>query len=896
MNGKKPLDRSASIFGLMAGFFMAAQPGTVAAQTAATRTEQGIADIIVTANRREEAIQTVSTAVTALSADALREQNITSASDLIGKIPSLNVTVNGAQRESETITIRGQGQTYLAPTGVVTYFAEVPLIAGSIIGNQGGPGTFFDVESLQVLRGPQGTLFGKNTTGGALLAGPKRPTDRLEGWVSAQLGNYNDREFEAVVNMPIIEDKLAVRVSFKKVDRDGYTIDVGTAGLPVSLPFQGPGGTSVVNTSGVVLPGYGPNTGVAGLAGVNDLRQDYRGKDYDDRHYWVGRVGILLRPTEGIENYFVANYATSRNNGTGQVLRAVATDHPTLTNLIANSYGNPGGPGSPAPFTSGNSTIAQALVARQNALGPRRVSLNQDQFYELETYSLVDTLSIELSDSLTFRNIIGYQRMQQDYSWDLDGSYLPILSQVPSIVTARDAQRYPELRAGERAKVTNSSLLTLEPQLQGDFLDGKLNGVVGLFYSKQKPEGLQATGSYNAATYGGSYFWVTTKSKAVYGQATLDFGAFSPSLDGLKVTGGIRYTNDSFDGRRISSNYVVIPLAEASERYKRTTWTLGLDYQMQNALLYAKVTKGYKAGGFNYAGVRPDGLTFAPEYVKSYEIGAKTDFMLGSVPVRFNLSGYRLDYDGIQRAAGDNFANGCDSSATLPNPAEPANCNIAGNVTGLDQGAITYNAGTARVHGIELETTARLFPGFELSGSYSYTKGKYLDYQLTLPPDPPSGSGNAVRQTCSGPVTVPRGIGIPGAVLDFSCAPFPFIPKNQFAINARYSHELEGGIGTLVLAANYSHADKSWTAVTTLPSQGNGGYIDAYDLVNASIDWNGVGGSTTDLRFFVTNLTNTTFLVSNTASTVAGSGGFNDAVYNEPRMYGVQLRYRFGRD
>ncbi|WP_375196240.1 TonB-dependent receptor plug domain-containing protein [Sphingobium sp.] len=363
------------------------------------------ADIIVTANRREEGIQKVATAVTALNSDMLREQNISSASDLLGRIPSLNVTANGQQREAETITIRGQGQTYLAPTGVVNYFAEVPLVAGSIIGNQGGPGTMFDIESLQVLRGPQGTLFGKNTTGGALLIGPKKPTDRFEGWLSAQIGNYNDREFEAVVNAPIIADKLMVRFSFKKVDRDGYTKDVGTADLPLSLPFQGPGFTPIVyNNSGRVLPGYGPNTGISGLPGVNDVRSDFRGRDYDDRHYWVGRIGILFRPTDGIENYLVANYAKSHNNGTGQILDAVATDHPTLTNLVANSYGNSFAPGSAAAFTSANSTIAQAVVARQKALGARRTSLNQDQFYRLETYSIVDTLSIQLSDSLTFRN------------------------------------------------------------------------------------------------------------------------------------------------------------------------------------------------------------------------------------------------------------------------------------------------------------------------------------------------------------------------------------------------------------------------------------------------------------------------------------------------------------
>lgn len=885
---RKSLIASASWIGLAAGVTLIAMPGAALAQSdTADKTDQPanqIADIIVTANRRSESSQTVATAVTALDANKLRDQNISSASDLIGKIPSLNVTTNGQQREAEAITIRGQGQTYLAPPGVVNYFAEVPLISGSIIGNQGGPGTLFDPESLQVLRGPQGTLFGKNTTGGALLIGPAKPTDKFEGYATAQFGNYNDREFSGVLNIPIVPDKLLVRIAGQKVDRDGYTKDVGSAGLALSLPYQGAGFSSqVYPDGGVVLPGYGPNTGVAGLPGVNDVHTDFRGKSYDDKHYWVARIGILAKPTDTITNYLVFNYSKSHNNGTGQKLWAVATDHPTLANLVANAYGNPGGTGAPAPFTSADSTIAQAVAAYSRAIGPRATFLNNDQFYQLQAYALIDTLDVDLSDSLKFRNIFGYQRMKQNYSWDLDGSYLPILSQVPATVTDAVAARFPQLKAGANANVTNLSLLTEEPQLQGTFLGNKLKTVVGLFYSKSKPEGLQATGSYNAAGYGAGFFSITTVSKAVYGQATLDLGAFAPALDGLKLTGGLRYTRDSFDGSRISPNYVVLPVASASEVYKKTTWTLGVDYQIDRTLLYAKATKGYKAGGFNYAGVRPDGLTFNPEYVKSYEVGLKTDLYVGSVPVRFDVAGYRLDYNGIQRAAGDNYPNGC------PDASNPY-C----NTTGLDQGAITYNAGTARVHGIELETTAKLSRNFTLTGSYSYTKGRYLDYQLTLPPDPPSGSSNAIRQSCSGPVTVPKGIGIPGAVLDLTCAPFPFIPKNQFSINAEFSQPLQNNMGTVVMSVTYSHSDKNWTAVTTLPSQEPGGYISAYDLVNASIDWNGIGGTTTDLRFFVTNLTNETFQISNTASSLDSSTGFNDVVYNEPRMFGVQLRYRFG--
>lgn len=112
-------------------------------------------EVVVTAQRREESIQDVPIAISALDAESLRRQNIASAYDLLGKVPSLIVTSHGNPRNAEAVTIRGQGATYLAPVGVVNYFAEVPMIQSGIIANQGGPGTFFDVGSLQVLRGPR---------------------------------------------------------------------------------------------------------------------------------------------------------------------------------------------------------------------------------------------------------------------------------------------------------------------------------------------------------------------------------------------------------------------------------------------------------------------------------------------------------------------------------------------------------------------------------------------------------------------------------------------------------------------------------------------------------------------------------------------------------------------
>jgi iron complex outermembrane recepter protein len=865
----------------------AAAPALAAAQQSGNAADSVVSEVVVTANRREELAQRVPVAVTALSNRTLAEQGIDNVSDLLGRVPSLNVAPNATQRDAEGVTIRGQGQTFLAPVGVVNYFAEVPLIQGAVIANQGGPGTFLDLQSLQVLRGPQGTLFGKNTTGGALLFGPQKPTNRLEGYVQAQVGDYNDREFEAVLNVPLIDDKLMVRIAAQKVDRDGYTKDVGTADATLSLPFQAPGFRPlVIPNSNLVLPGKGPSTGIAGLPGLGDTTASFAGKDYDDRHYSTVRFGLLFRPTDRIENYLVGYFTDSHNNGTGQVLVNAPTNHPSLINLVANAYGGLGA------FNALDPALAQAVVARQRALGPRRVSLNTDQFYKLKTWALVDTFSAKLTDNLTFRNIVAYQRMRQRYAWDLDGSYLPVLSQVPGIITQGAMANLPQLAdiggVGQTAYVTDASLFTEEPQLHADYFDGKLVGVLGAFYSKQKPEGLQGTGSYNAATYGGGFFGTETVSKAIYGQGTVDLGLLVDALDRLKLTLGARHTWDSFDGFAYSPGLVSLPVSRASDDQEANTWTVGLDYQVTpNDLVYAKVTRGYKAGGFNSSAVQAALATFGPEYVTSYEIGAKTDHRIGDVPVRFNVNLYELKYRDIQRTTADIAPNGCGV------PGAPPRCALTGNTSGLDQGAATFNVGAATVRGVELDASAELFRGFTLSGSYSYTDAHYTNFFLPFAPGASAtGPQAGIKLTCAGPVPIPNGVGAPTTLIDLTCSPFPFSPEHQYSLNARYSHAL-GDAGELVFNLNYNHADKSWTSSATLPIANPFAYADEYDVVNASVEWNSILGSKVDARVFVTNLTDTTYRISNSNGGDAPLG-YNTAIYNEPRMYGLSLRYSFG--
>ncbi len=163
-------------------------------------------DIIVTARRRAEDVSKVPVAITAFGAAQIEQRGIESVQDLYKLSPGLNV--NGAgTRGNPVVTIRGQtrGVTGLAAPGVIVYFNEVPLA------NQGSLIQTFDMDNIQVLKGPQGTLFGRNSIGGAVLTYSKTASHTFNGYAEVELGNFGFHQFEGAINVPVIQDVLAVR-------------------------------------------------------------------------------------------------------------------------------------------------------------------------------------------------------------------------------------------------------------------------------------------------------------------------------------------------------------------------------------------------------------------------------------------------------------------------------------------------------------------------------------------------------------------------------------------------------------------------------------------------------------------------------------------------------------
>ena len=248
-------------------------PGKPAAPSVASSSQ--LEEVVVTARRRDESLQQVPIAISAIDQATLERQGVSTLTDLQQLVPSAYVTGYAHGSSQQFFSIRGQSESGLNTGGgagggpaVVGYFSEVPV-------PMSGPGLYYDLQSVDVLKGPQGTLFGRNTTGGAVLFEPQRPDlSKVEGYGQLLAGDYGRAQEEGAINIPVVDGKLAIRIAGQTESREGYTRDV--------------------------------NTGV----------------EYDNRHYQAARIGILFQPNDTVENYFIGNYLAFNEHGPGAELIA----------------------------------------------------------------------------------------------------------------------------------------------------------------------------------------------------------------------------------------------------------------------------------------------------------------------------------------------------------------------------------------------------------------------------------------------------------------------------------------------------------------------------------------------------------------------------------------------
>lgn len=586
------------------------------------RPASALEEIVVTARRREERAQSVPASITAYSARDVKSHNITDQLSLANNTPSLVAIASGQPAETGGFAIRGQGPAFGATPGTIGYFSEVP---NGLIAVDGRSGTYFDLASVQVLKGPQGTLFGKNATGGNVLFEPQKPTDKFGGYLQVQAGDFNDHEFEGAINLPIFEDKVMLRVAGTVARRDGYTTDVGPL---------------------------------------------FPGKKYDNLGYESFRVGLLLRPIEGLENYTLYRYYHSSDNGPG-------------TSEIAF---NPNA-GQPPFLISAFFPNVMTLLGEQLARGPRNVAFNINEFDRAVYNQLINTTSYSFSDALKIKNIISYSKAAYAYGYDYDATVNAIAGQT-SGNTPTVAETY----------------YTEELQFQGRAFDGGLQYVIGGFIDRQWPTEV-GIGSFDyfplSVLLGGPILAEQTegtRSRAGFTQLTYDLGKLSPALTGLSVTGGYRYTHDELSS---FSLIAVPPPVSGTGKWNYGSYTFGLDYRWNpDVLTYVAARSAYKAGGLNTQ-LPPASpfATFEPEKLQDVEVGIKSEFRSGDMSARVNADVYSGKYTNIQRTT-----------------------NVVSNGVLVN---VTNNAAEGRISGFEFEGLLLPIPSVELSTLYAYTDSKY---------------------------------------------------------------------------------------------------------------------------------------------------------------------------
>ena len=688
----------------------------------------GLEEIIVTARRREENAQKVPIAITTISPQVMQDNNITTIQDIQFLVPSLTAsTGNVGQRDSLNVAIRGQGYGSIAgQPAVAMYLNEVPIPTDYDGQIAGGPGLLFDLENAEVLKGPQGTLFGRNTMGGAVLLQSARPTDDFGGRIQVGLGNYNDRELDGAINLPIIDNVLLTRIAFNEQIRDGFTHVLS-------------------------MPGY-PN-----------------GTDLDNRDTKSVRGTVTFRPVAGVQNDTIVTYQDYTSHGSADFLTSVDT----------------------SPAGTANSTYPTLLaqLAQQQALGARThipidTNLNGTGGSLLVAQNIT---KVDFNDQLTFRNIFGFDRARFNYLANLFGTDLPIFNAV------RD--QYPV------------NQVTDEMQILGKSFGGRLDWVAGAFYSDQSPPSADefprlslqvllppGTPQDVANSDGGRRLQI--RSKALFTQGTYDLSDF---ISGLKFTAGVRYT---WDYREDSSQTVGSALiSDAPPANSRApTWTAALEYQVvPDTSVYFTSRRGYRAGGSTSATNEGGGVVvfpFTPEYVTDFEVGVKSDWKIGDVPIRTNLDVYYQDYSDIQ----------VNQQVAYPDA-------VGGYVN------ITTNAAAARLWGSELEAWVILTKNLQIGLNASYLSFQYTKFGA--------------------------GVDAAGLIAGESANRIP----REVGLNGRYTLPVSEALGEVSLRTN-------WHWQTHYGDFLGSNQIPAYSLLNFSLNWDKIGSSPVDAQLFVSNALN----------------------------------------
>ncbi|WP_293454589.1 TonB-dependent receptor [Phenylobacterium sp.] len=824
-------------------------------------------EVVVTARRVEEDIQKVPVAVTAIGAEAIKERGIVTTTDVMFAAPSVQMTTTFG-RLSGGFSIRGLAG------GTQVYFAETP----------GGPtesaAPFYDIASVQVLNGPQGTLFGRANTAGAVLVEPAKPTfDALYGSAEAAYGNLGLLRATAILNLPVVDDMLAVRLAVHKDHRDGYVHVIGT-GERLSEDNSEEGRFSVNFkaldgrlTNYAVLDYYNVHQASSGatVGAINTnlaiLNLPVSIDAPDGLAVGTQRFGAVCGQA------VAAGLSPDLNACIDQRLRIAATLRPALEAEYARLQA---GGHDAIRYTPADTLLDQRETLRKWTF------VNQT---ELDFGKLFDVTTLQV------RNIFGYQAARGVTGWDVDGLGGLIQSSVSVSQTSSYAFSVAAQQSGNRPILGTGpyqKVYTNETQVRGVVGDDRLVWSVGGYYQKN-PNPVSLGGIRNLSRVNSGVTLATlgynpsfpfsdggdTTQKALYGQGTLDISFAAPFIEALHATYGYRKSWDRSEifTRGVTTDLstgMYVPTATRTRSFTKSdgsNTTLSLDAQVTpDLLVYGATRKGYRPGGLNLV-LNSTGLpnfrpVYDPETVRDYELGAKWDLRLGEARARLNGALYRTEYSNIQRTF---------SAA------------VAGVTT-----TYVVNASAAVIEGAELQGQL-VFGDWNISANYAYSDPRFTEW-VGADPLAQIRPGDA---RCVAPSTAAI------CLIDLTSNPFPNISKHQGSVTAKYTLPLSQDLGEAsVQATLYAQSRRYFTDAAQRNIEVFGAAVKdavsqkAFERINVRADWKHIRGSNWSAGAFVNNLTDVNYKL--TTVTQLHSLGTGTVIYAEPRTYGVEVRFEFG--
>jgi len=687
----------------------AAQAQTAA--PAATNTS-GLEEIVVTATRNATNLQDTPLAITAVTASALEQRSFSNIQDVAAIVPNASFTAaNASYGRAVQAYIRGIGQNdfNLAFEPGVSFYVDdqyFALLAGSTF-------DLLDLDRVEVLRGPQGTVFGRNAIGGAVNLIPKAPDANPSGYVEATYGAYNRQEIRAGFNVPLT-DSLFFRVSGVSKNRKGYQklldfrcdmIRQGTPELAGNFPSMDPsdGQNTGKSQNDCVLGRYGGED-VQALRGA--LRYAGTGIDLtisadytNDDSPVVANKQLRIVPSAATQAF---------DTNVFQPLWGISYDQRFMTDSPNTTYATycdpiPGGTNIPGTFYNGRADRGGQCFERKAVI---------------RNWGIGGKALVDLTDDLKFTLIGGYRDVYTTGLNDTDGSPLGIQT-VKSIITHRQ--------------------YTAEPRLNysSDFIDI----TAGAFYYNGK--GL-TTSNVSIPFLGlqqNARIAVDAESKAGYAQAQVR------PIESLQFTAGIRYSHDTKDTLFNNGQGGIIRTVEVTG--KRWDYRLGVDFKAtQDITIYASMASGYRPGAYNPRPFQASQLVAVDEEeLVSYELGFKGDLL--DRKLRVNIAGFYSDYKSriVPTGGSECLNNGTEGQCSVPGTqvdpsitggpelcraataAELANPNLAQGIGVSCISKTLYVNSPGKIKGLEAEIEARPVDGLLINLSGGYTKFKAPELQ-----------------------------------------------------------------------------------------------------------------------------------------------------------------------